>query len=168
MTLTAAAVHETPPVALPLPFVTEKKDCMYLLSLPVARPDEREDQLLQRTVRETPVRLAGDQCGIGGTAQHCTEVATRSFVLFDDNRRIETLEGGVYALNLYVESQRNDPSTYYLDVNGTLSGCCFTRSAAIVAILVKVLAGAESSSRWSSCRPVKLRMLELSKSRLER
>lgn len=41
------------------------------------------------------------------------------FHLFDNDRRVEILQSGVFRLHLYLEPVDADVSTYYLEVNGT-------------------------------------------------
>lgn len=107
-----------------------------VFSPPIAFAANEDDQFLQWSVRENRALPAGAN---GGDAD------TRSFALFDDNKRIETLVGGLYELNLYLEPQGNDVSKYFLEVNGNAL-TAFQENASS--------SGSGGGSRRSSLQPV--------------
>lgn len=107
-------VNKEPITSLALPSPTPASvikggGFLSVFSPPTAFAANEDDQFLQWSVRENRALPAGAN---GGDAD------TRSFALFDDNKRIETLVGGLYELNLYLEPQGNDASKYFLEING--------------------------------------------------
>ncbi|TYZ65927.1 hypothetical protein PybrP1_002281 [[Pythium] brassicae (nom. inval.)] len=83
---------------------------------------EEGDEVVQWTVREN--RLTSEVAAAVSASQGARSVAdaaavAASFAVFDDNRRIEVLVGGVYQLHLYLEPQGTDDSRYFLEVNGS-------------------------------------------------
>ncbi|GAB9477111.1 hypothetical protein Gpo141_00014170 [Globisporangium polare] len=112
-----------------------------VFSPPVAFAPNEDDQFLQWSVRENRALPAGASENGGDAAD------TRSFALFDDNRRIETLVGGVYELNLYLEPQGGDASKYFLEVNGNALSA-FQESVAVSSC------SNGGGSRRSSLQPV--------------
>lgn len=91
------------PQALP----SEAECFVSLVSYPVQ--DHAPERMLRWKVRETSA--AKDDT--------TPDAAASCFHFFDDNRRIEILESGVYRLQLYLEPVDSDVSKYFLEVNGS-------------------------------------------------
>ncbi|KAF1328457.1 hypothetical protein FI667_g6842, partial [Globisporangium splendens] len=83
-----------------------------LFAPPVAFSED--EQVVQWTIRENRTRVENAPSEVQQDA-----APSAVFAIFDDNRRIEVLESGMYQLNLYLEPQGKDDSKYYLEINGT-------------------------------------------------